>query len=51
MQEMDALKALKNPAHGGTVSRFVDLIGNGLGGFSQSGAKQMLSDRPRGRAP
>jgi len=43
MQEIDALKALKNPAHGGTLGRLVDLIGNGLFGLSQSGAKQVLS--------
>jgi len=41
VQEIDALKALKNPAHGGTFGRFIDLIGNGL--LSQSAAKQVLS--------
>ena len=43
MQEINALKALKNPAHGGTLGRLVDLIGHGLFGGSQSGAKQVLS--------
>jgi len=39
MQQINALKALKHPAHGGLV----DLIGNGLFGFCQSAAKEMLS--------
>ena len=43
VQQIDALKALKNPAHGGTFGRFVHLIGNGLFGFGQSAAKQVLS--------
>jgi len=43
MQEIDPLKALKNPAHGGPFGGLVDLIGNGLFGFCQSAAKEMLS--------
>jgi len=43
MQQINALKALKNPAHGGPFGGLVDLIGNGLFGFCQSAAKEMLS--------
>ena len=43
VQEIDALKALKDPAHGGTLGRLVHLIGNRLLGGSQLGAKQVLS--------
>ena len=43
MQQLDAFKTLKNPAHRRTSRRLVDLIGNGLLLLSQLGAYSVLS--------
>src|SRR5512135_1912955 len=42
MQELNALKTLKNPSHGGTSRRSVKLIGDGLLRFGQTGAQPMF---------
>ena len=42
VQEINALKTLENPAHRGTVGRFVDLIGKGLFRCQQLATQQML---------
>ena len=42
VQQINALKTLENPAHGGTVSRLVHLIRNGLFGCCQLRAEQTL---------
>ena len=42
VQQIDALKALKNPAHGGVICRLVELIGNGLGGMSELAAQSVF---------
>jgi hypothetical protein len=36
MEQLNALEALKDPAHGGASCRFVDVIGNGLLGLGQA---------------
>lgn len=42
MEEIDALKALKNPAHGRAVSGLVDLVGNGLRRVSKLTAQHVF---------
>jgi hypothetical protein len=42
VQEINALKTVENPAHGGAVGRFVDLIGKGLFRCHQLATQQML---------
>jgi hypothetical protein len=43
VEKINPLKALKDPSHSGTISRLIELIGNGLGSLSQLAAKQALS--------
>src|SRR5712691_10241610 len=42
MQKVNALKTLKDPAHGGAVSGLVDLVGNGLRRLSELAAQHMF---------
>ena len=42
VQEINALKTLENPAHGGALGRFVDLVRKGLLRCHQLTAQQML---------
>ncbi len=42
MQELNALKTLKDPSHGGTDRRSVELIRNGLLRFDQARTQPMF---------
>ncbi len=43
VQEINALKTLKNPAHRGTIGGFIDLIGDGLFRCRELATKKLLS--------
>src|SRR5437879_4343610 len=43
MQKLNALKTLKDPSHGGTSRRSVELVRQRLLRFGQTGAQSMLS--------
>src|SRR5436853_7397228 len=42
VQEINALKTLKNPAHRGTIGGFIDLIGEGLFSRRELATKKLL---------
>jgi len=43
VQEINAFKTLKNPAHGGTLGGLIDLIGDGLFRGHQLATQKLLS--------